>query len=311
MTPLAVMAFADGVPRIGEDVIKIVANGAPDNPYYAQCSLMSWDALLYEGKDNGSDGSPLQLVKKCELILEQQQVIPGDHLHGDPIKYLDTDYYYDFEANPDNFYRGSGKNSHTFYWESFTKTDDADYIIVRHYLVNIGPILYCIEFTWTYNYSGDIHEHFYTEVIDPDLTWDDYNFYPVLFADWMAGAISVNAEYAALLAEKIAEGYGTDKTIQGLYSPTSIMCCAVYAAPFSDKLYEATKAVANAPTMSSPEDCEGMKQAYEGFTFQEMFTNSLYTYFGANIIGSELDIFVRPHSKAELQAAGLWPEGAG
>ena len=59
--PVAVVGFADGVPRIGEDIVKIAATGA--GPFYLQCS----DATPYDGKETGPDGNPLNLTHRPEV----------------------------------------------------------------------------------------------------------------------------------------------------------------------------------------------------------------------------------------------------
>jgi hypothetical protein len=60
-TPYAVLAFLDGVPRIGEDIVKADDAGTID--YYQMSHRKS-----YGNGDEGWDGLALNLKKECELI---------------------------------------------------------------------------------------------------------------------------------------------------------------------------------------------------------------------------------------------------
>ena len=55
--PVAVLGFADGKPKIGENILKVTSS-FPD--YYFHALVMP--KVLYEGKEKGPDGKPLRLT---------------------------------------------------------------------------------------------------------------------------------------------------------------------------------------------------------------------------------------------------------
>ena len=61
-TPVAVIAFADGVPRLGEAILEVKAI----KKFYWHV----WQSVQYPD-DNGPDGKPLQLKLKAEKINEK------------------------------------------------------------------------------------------------------------------------------------------------------------------------------------------------------------------------------------------------
>jgi len=86
------------------------------------------------------------------------------------------------------------------------------------------------------------------------------------------------------------------------------------AAPYSDELYQTTKAKAKTPQITNIDDVNNCNpvicEYYEGFTMQSDF--SFYLALELSGLhnqdkGQGIKLFARPHTQAELQAAGMWP----
>jgi hypothetical protein len=296
--PKAVLAFADGVPRIGEDIIKMTS-ALSTNPYFGQVSLMTEDntADSYAGGDNGPDGKPLKLVQAGIKFLDtfvSQGFVPTQY---DGISILQITGYTQIRPG---FFAFHTTSTGTIYYYSYA-------VIVKHFLVPIGPKLYVIEVYWT----GAV----LYSIVPVNTSYDSYNtYYESDPGGYMAAFNAENqATYAAELASLQTTWGGMPTTIGQPRGTTSLKAAIVQGAPYTQKLYDDTKESPITPTfayVSVPTTAE-MNVAYPGFVHQMAFSDHLKAHLYAqptgHKFGPDLAIYSRPHTKAELQTAGMWP----
>jgi hypothetical protein len=376
LTPKFVIGFVDRVPREGEDVIKIKTLAYPNGPpkdYYWRVSQMDNQDTAgtpYPNEDKGPDGLKLQLLKQAECILDQIQVVdvPPDDWPTNPSSPLPdnldpTQAVYDWWYIVPEYWTGVSIYNQTIYWMSrlhhlyeYTRGINIKwYANIKHFLVPVGAILYCVQVIWV-SICYDIE----VLVVDWNYDWPmQQTIDPDLMQEYLSGQITIE-ELAELQWQRIVNYYTTtndhnmqevsqnyypytdppqyaygvpflylmtgpgdtivpwDDTPGGEGNPYEMWCQGALAAQYTDKLYENTKSGAQSPqaTKDNLDSCgdvnwQGLDgsifQQYEGFTWQD---NWWYAFEDSGITSSPnnpFDIFIRPHSKKELQDAGMWP----
>lgn len=303
--PVAVLAFADGVPRVGEDIVRIEGS----KKVWVRMSK----AENYAANDKGPDGLDLGLKLEAEAIYDESS---EDKPSGS--KTLQYDQYADL-VEEDTPYEGGliycVGIAHAFYYITHaTWTTQTLYYKkrVRINLVKIGPILFLIVSVWSGDYSTKDKNESYDgpqAYLATCYTADCIGYpLPIPFStdscDGDEGHVrpAVEAWIAAQTTSFGDDGFDLSK-----YDEQGVSFL-VYAAVYSDKLYEDTKA--NPPTYDF-EHNKLIPDPPSGFVLQ----TGLDDYFGdlhhdqdfhakAN---EGVKFFARPHTKAELTAAGLWP----
>ena len=159
--PFAVIGFADGKPRIGEDILKISFNtaaagqnymlwkflglGAPEN--YPVAGLNPGGGVLnpWNGDEKGPDGFPLGLTEECPLIASGHQ---NSNRNG---SYWWLDYFpYTTIEPPIRFPAGVEKII-------ITGTGTDNYI--NEWLVPCGPFMYLFSIKSVKRDESDTYEH--------------------------------------------------------------------------------------------------------------------------------------------------------
>jgi hypothetical protein len=379
LTPKYVLGFVDKgtnsgeqiaqyVPRIGEDIIKMVGGACvghrwteeepydykaadPDpGPLWVRCSQMG---QLYSGGDKGPDNLALKLVQPAKRILKKSQ--PTDIFLASP---------------PGAWFQGNNWNENIvmtgwtnivgeltiFYnYDAYCAQLWADeteqfYLNIYHYLIPVGAILYLLQFIFGSYLITDNFLYTTTIYLGGGPAFGDYvGIVPYdQSAEYAAAYISnlnaqgvdnqvnsfqsVNNQWAAWLAEHLQlPSPGTAN------NPYLLMALAVFAAPYSDDLYNSTKGASPTISYAAITDYYGKMsnyvvsnntnifEQYAGFTYQSLFSYTMSMYplgpdrpprdnnkyincdppFPGG--GQGVNITTRPHTKAELQAAGLWP----
>lgn len=171
--PAAVVGFYDGIPRIGESLIKIEASTVQTSTL-AQVFLHSAKQDFYKSEQEvGPDGEPLKLLKNCELIYQEESTKTLTYYlnhEGDPdykpewweysIDYCETSSHAWSEVgdsiageksyNPlggftQGFSQGTRIGSTTTVVRRYPKVKFKYVGRTHHYLCVVGPILYVIQ----------------------------------------------------------------------------------------------------------------------------------------------------------------------
>jgi hypothetical protein len=289
--PVAVLGFADGVPRIGENILK--ANVGSGIFFYATTGLK------YTPGDSGPDGFPLRLLRECEVVQAETELI-GETEYGGQISNL---WGADF-GSIEEVYHPPGGGSYGWdsldvYQNTRRSTSYADYKISTYrdyyyYLVPIGPILFWIEASRGRTIKAYTER---TEVAPDEKNFIHaymikmYSIPPVEYPENVIAAEAKRAEY------DISWDYGP-----GVPADTETKHCYIgdtYAALYSDELYQRAQGAGSL----SNRPLEFVLQTETGF-----WDYSLYQAL-INLNDIDFSMFARPHTKAELQAAGMWPAG--
>jgi hypothetical protein len=305
--PLVALGFYDGVPRIGEDIVKAIG----DTTLYAQMSKMS----DYSGGEEGPDGLDLGLKLEIEPFKEA-----GDWKVGkNPSKHLVyKGFVQSLEIYNETIEQGSDW-MHDWYREVLdyhiksvtTETKQCIYSKLRerssYYLVPVGPILYFI-FIYKTDFAFD-HEADETQVYEDSVhifscirngmeksNYPDPNSPPVYYE-------SCSSPIASNQAAIDQNNAGWPKTYDRAstdFGSTSVSS-HLYAALYTKELYD--------KTTDNPPEVEDLLNDIppDGFTTQTNFYD-----FSTALTNPEtkLQMNIRPHTKEELQDAGLWPEGS-
>jgi hypothetical protein len=308
--PVAVVGHADGVPRIGEDIVKIKA---PDSQgvvryFHLQCSRFKVnpveaedpeDAGLYGGineEKKGPDGFELGLVLETESGPENYYQRPPSALYpdssGDARNYGLLTAYYQPQPGGSNLAR-TVANIRQQYLE---------------FMFVVGPILYI--FQVLANNSTILFRNF-------DLGYGNdppWHYEPL-------GGNSINAD-RIVSGGDCPESPGPDDIAQGsipnFWTVTDIQC---RAAVYSKELLDAIKEAGPASAQQAYTDYVAHGWNYEWGTkyantvwqrlwdtidlLRNIFSYSTWPKWDDTIF------IVRPHTKEELQAAGMWPTGKG
>jgi hypothetical protein len=324
--PVAVLAFADAVPRIGEDIVQFDC----DIPFKWQTSeTTSIIDFIYEN-ENGPDGLPLKLEKEAELIYDElgPDIIGGWYqLSVTCVAELQTAIE-DLTANTPFYIIFSGeRKTYTVnkYW-SWTNEKVNGNKRCQIHLLTVGPILYLIAAIWNSNYRTEHENGSSTELPCPSwgkvCYWQYFCVFP--FAGCMPpdppayyndcdgpdGHITADAE-AEVAAMNFTHQTADPADLSQYEKVKAIF--RIYAAIYSDKLYEETKN--NPPNMDWTTTGLGLgfqlnPDPPAGFTFQWQTTNTLDTVKENIIVEDAIGMayHIRPHTKEELQDAGMWPE---
>ncbi len=329
--PVAVLAFGDGVPRIGEDVIKFVGAdcisnpspppnyaAAPSGPVWVRCSLLGQQ---YPNGDNGPDNLPLKLVQSAKCILSKkvstdQYVIGPGWEYSPPIGWLENIVITGWSPVY-TFYTAD-----TYNYKVFDTETEQYHLNYYHYLIPVGAILYLFQVIY-----GSL-----TAVLS--YTYDTVCLNTGGYYIGYSKTQSEAAELALMIAQNqtqqqndltLVDNYIANQLNKYLQlpdpgtanNPFQLVGLDMSAAPYSDDLYNNTKGVC--PDITIEEIMEGnwknIIEQYDSFTHQTEFTlhlRLLETNFNCDPPfpsgGKGLTVTVRPHTKAELQAAGMWPE---
>jgi hypothetical protein len=308
--PVAVMGFADGVPRIGEDVLRsenYLADGA--------APITAWRTSTGEtlaDPDVGPDGLKLNLLLPCKKF---QRSVETEHRDlgtvGGSLR-----RYYEINSRETIFKPCTGFVAAYDSLEVWMRPMISGYnikkkkdIITTHvfYLATIGPFLYYID-------TELITDKYSTEhiPIGPQID-DDPLGHPWQFLSWVRHIYTT--EFCTPLIPELdfpeVEGYA-DAWIAGVlatdntqtFDPphlpdndTLIALLIVYKALYTKELYERAKTATTIPSE--------FKSVISNLNNNIQFNK--YIGYGDD---PDLKFVVRPHTKAELQAAGLWPAGA-
>lgn len=276
--PVAIVAHADGVPRIGEDVFKTTAMM---EHLHVRASLATDYLLLYglDEEDKGPDGIDLGLKMECARI-----PISVDEVASD----IDNTYHSNagFTYGDLSYTATLSGGWWTVHW-SYNWYDNWYPITITtlryntkyHYLIPLGPILYVlvqrtvrVVVKWHYN---DIYTYLYLV--------DSGNSPPL-----------DEAGKDAFIAELIAK-MSTQPTVKPTdyeTGGTSYTHASMSAAVYNEDTYKAAKT-----------------EAMDGFTEQPLLTAEVDGPFSGvgDIMYPDVKITVRPHTKTELQVCGLWP----
>lgn len=314
--PFAVMGFADGVPRVGENIFKSEIG-----------SQYWWDCEKIEKypDDKGPDGTPLKLLRPCDRIFVKEESItypefninwllwregyfrvtdvktvhtegipgwtyPADHLEALLWKWLRGSYQVQIEKSISTTYR---------------------------YLMPVGAILYLLEtrsvqtiFTyetrnfdnldggWTPN-PGTLMSGNTVVYVDPN----DYSppgsgpspvYYPQVEENFYNMIANYQGQIYPEQGNKPKEGYELNSTRTYSDSPEGLL--GIFAAPYTKELYDRAKAGGDIPS-------EFVKQT--DFSYYALWYQLCSDLWGIN--KPDLEMFICPHTKEELQEAGLWP----
>lgn len=257
--PFAIVGFLDGVPRIGEDIIKVETTNfyEVNHTVHIQCSKKGEQYRGLDEEGNGPDGLDLGLKQEAILLCQT---------HKEDSVFLG---YYDFTSHP----APQGPNC----WYSQTAYHYWDYY---EWLVPVGSILYIFQC------FGDNSRIWIENYINPHLPYEPG------WTDYLTNT-----------------------------SPFSVL-----AAPYTKENYDVAIATGASHAGLDPNDIDennwnhigerGYWLSYPGFQYQEEFTMKLFNNDNLNRMyytnKSSFDItkfkfHIRPHTKAELKKAGLWP----
>jgi hypothetical protein len=289
-TPVAALGFYEGGPRVGEDIFKLIA----DRTFWMQCSK----AAEYASGDDGPDGKPLNLTLPCERIFQTNKVIKTEWDHGFEIYHLyrmDSVYLEPYDPpSPGHWILIPIMQDLTYTYRKALATPDK---YIHHYLVPVGPILYCIQVFGAL--SGD---YVVEERIDHVTgAYSPISLVAQLCYSAIDGSVIIDtrdeilAEAQADMADYNAqppETHEFNPTVDDLFN-----CIAVYAALYSKKLYNDTKNGATAPEITKDTNCTNFRQDYPGFYFQGQFTVEMFNkLISPNTRMADAEIYVRPHT---------------
>ena len=311
--PFAVIGFDDGVPRIGEDIIKflwslleskVTRNNEWDGGYFPSvynsestmvpegahvCHLQASKRDYYQDVDvdqpPGPDGLSLQLLHEIEPFNNQTAVV-NDESHGPD--YVVTD-------NPLDPY---GRVIHFAYYSGSTQ----DTVTIKEYLIPVGAILYSFHF-----------------IIVNTKTTSQRD-------DWL-NLWEVSGDPP--IEHIVGESHQDIHNFKGRFSSHD---CMIKAGPYSEKLYNELKnggispgaayykwgpgedwSSINNPQMVMQDGSINNNDFVHNWKSVDFFsppwadpTKDSQTADYA-IDTATLKVFVRQHTKEELQKAGLWP----
>lgn len=347
--PYAVMGFHDGVPRVGENILKIEGSGhrfhVIFHPINKDEPLEDYQYDEPEVEAKGPDGKELGLKHECIVVHQAQyQQEPSEQAQW-PM--------FDFLPNPDHPYTNMPNQDIANQLSCVNPCEDFEcwsyhahlpatvpgvIFHTKDILVPIGPVLYLIqivvaeinrpvphnellEIYWGIPpYGGHGFEYSMEHPdIDPrtlestssrqvsageTVSHDFIVTYP-----WPAPNPEDHCNFTVTQTLKIAE----DTPPAPPYYDPHALC--VKAAPYSKELYD--RALGGPDSVVNPLDAginpldDKWTNVYKDFVYQQDFhKNDVLHGLIGSVIALSFDekYLVRPHTKEELQDAGMWPE---
>jgi hypothetical protein len=302
--PVAVVGFADGVPRLGEDILKVdVGQGF---------FLCAQTREKYDAGESGPDGAPLKLLKECEVIGAGTELV-GEYDAGGQITNLWGGDFGSYEVEHreagwisympvpayDSLVVYQNARRSTSYADSHVSTYKDEY----YYLVPIGPFLFWInahrtraevKYTERTEYNNSKNHPFGEECIC--LTYAD-------FRGWGLSEVDVPHPECYVWAE--AEARELDASWDfgpGMPDDYDIVYCYLddtYVALYTEELFQRAKDAGS--WENRPAEFVEQEASFE-------WSSALNAAI-KNMADIEFSMFARPHTKAELQDAGMWPKG--
>jgi hypothetical protein len=317
--PVAVMGFADGVPRIGEEVLQFETV----DPFRWR---MSKDE--HYPSENGPDGLSLGLLQEAELISDEsgEESSITQTIQFDRTATLDTVLTDMTMSGPTVIiFDGVRKDFYMVIHDTWTNEHLKMRPRAQIHLAKVGPILYLIVSWFNSGYrivteegsSGPARstyhkwcEHFHFCIYpwagcmppDPPAEVNTCENFPF-----------VEAQVAADLANENAAHYTSPGFNLSDYAQATV-AFVIYAAPYSDELYEETKD--NPPAfdfISRFVSAKTIPDPPTGFVRQwgQQYNihDHQHEYSDHHKVDSEggMKLYTRPHTKEELQEAGMWP----
>jgi hypothetical protein len=303
--PVAVVGFADGVPRLGEDILKVdVGQGF---------FLCAQTREKYDAGESGPDGAPLKLLKECEVIGAGTELV-GEYDAGGQITNLWGGDFGSYEVEHheagwiiympvpayDSLVVYQNARRSTSYADSHVSTYKDKY----YYLVPIGPFLFWInarrtrtevKYTERTEYDNSKNHPFGKECTC--LTYAD-------FRGWGLSEVDVPHPECYVWAE--AEARALDASWDegpGMPDDYDIVYCYLddtYVALYTEELFQRAKDAGSWENRPA----EFVEQNEAPFWWSSALNAAI-----KNMADIEFSMFARPHTKAELQDAGMWPKG--
>lgn len=340
--PKLVLGFYDNYPRIGEDVVKWVPHEG-DPPEYGRVSQRAneenWGHYSYPN-DIGPDGLPLHLDREAEAVWSNvyywnDQYIPRydmprngygadilqDNRYKTPKHPRNWCPHYLIDDPEGNCIWGGGQCS---------QSDPNDRIIVIRYgevsentvgskcsahLVPVGPILYVVYGIWEpyFKYRGSIGRSYYKmgrTMCDELIKW--LETFQDAYPDWDKPGLAYTQTDPPIFEMLEDNTISLEETNEDM-----ILINQIKAGLYTEELYDAVLNGTLSPYISWTawqdnnwsRDVDYFQYAPDGLYWQWFGENNL-RYGGPleDFIGHEKDkLMTRPHTKAELISAGLWP----
>lgn len=323
--PKAVLGFADGVPRIGEDIVKWKV--LSETGYY-QFSSESWDE--YEGGENGPDDLSLKLLKRCTI-----------YPIGNSGEIINPNKCVFFNGLTTAIGSNNGSSWQEIYdiWR-WTKTVSIFYNFVA--IIPIGPIIYRVAFLvykwstylkifgkYTLNegdtggegwYNPPWHDpyllqnliHYEVEGETPpdgaaEIPWESIpNPHPEMVK-------AVSLEIKAMSCFPVMGSYYPDEIPISDPGPLPMIGHAASLGSVGSggiNPTTTTDAALSCEALTNPllSDYKEVNESLENFYEQLMNLSFEDAEALLNDPDSVIEFYVRPHTREELQAAGMWPE---
>jgi hypothetical protein len=310
--PVAVLGFADGKPKIGENILKIIAG----QPYYF--NALRIPRGLYAGQDKGPDGKPLGLTLQCRKLTlappEPEVVILPDGWYQE----MEMNAWVQ-EAGTETWNSGLATATVTTSEVAFEGWVKSTIYSIKAtiraenyaYLAVIGPILFWIDVTkvkveqepleteGTENFEGTsvfCISHAKSTINNPDpLIYQGENI-DVTY-QWCLDYLEAFAESLAMSGPTVLSPPARDHTPEPVPDQISIgnyPVGSIYAAVYTKELYD--KAVKTTSREQRPK--EFIEQIAGQIMFREI-PGSIMPNMAVYENISEVSFFVKPHSKGD------------
>jgi hypothetical protein len=313
--PVMVMGFADGVPRLGENIFKSEVG----NQYWWDC-----EKIDEYPDDNGPDDNPLKLLTPCERIFVKEESITFE---GQFTQLIYREGYFKVtdvktvhtEGIPGWTYPADHLEALLWKWlrGTYQVRIEKDITTTYRYLMPVGAILYLLEtisvqtiFTyetksfdnldggWSPNpgalMSGNIVIYVDPADYSPPYSGPSPVYYPAVEEAFYNMIASYQGQIYPEQGPTPQESYELNSTRTYQNSDEDVI--GVHAAPYTKELYDRAKAGDDIPS-------EFAKQT--DFSYYFLWYEFCSEVWGIN--KPDLEMFVRPHTQDELKEAGLWP----
>lgn len=297
--PVAVLGFLDGIPRVGEDIVKVIAN-----------SIVWWQMskqATYKDGDKSPDGFDLGLKLSADLITEMSGLQIPWYAHktlseSSFASLAFTDVPFNVNSIFEIF---SGTTRYYYANLTLTITTQQFSAIPRCqiHLLKIGPILFLIVAKWFQTISRIVSStHSDVSGWHIACTFGAGKNYPgwIPFTEDGCPAVMASVE-ANIAGGNYTLDFGPPDDMSEHMTPQVNL--DIYAALYSDKLYEEIKS--NPPSYDFNKNTL-IPDPPNGFTYQSGFFSNI-DHLRVDITKG-LSYYMRPHTKKELQDAGMWPE---